>query len=89
MPTTTCMSSVRGPAARPRDWPVYRGYGALAANAGACAAVGDLDYADPGQLDAPIAHLGRIIEAARDEEGIDAGRVAIWAFSGGARLVGR
>jgi hypothetical protein len=80
---------VRGPVARPREWPVYRGYGALAANAGAGAAIADLDYTDPQAPDAPTAQLERILDAARSENGIDGDRVAIWAFSGGARLVGR
>jgi len=80
---------VRGPVARPREWPVYRGYGALAVSAAAGAAITDLDYTDPKAPAAPTAQLERIVDVARSEDGIDGGRVAIWAFSGGARLVGR
>ena len=80
---------VRGAITRPREWPVYRGYGALAANAGAAAAIADLDYTDTHALDGPTLQLERLVDAARFENGIDSGRVVVWAFSGGARLVGR
>jgi dienelactone hydrolase len=80
---------VRGIVARPREWPVYRGYAALLANAGANAAVADLAYSDIHELDGPTAQLESVVDAARSESGVDSGRVAIWAFSGGARLVGR
>jgi dienelactone hydrolase len=79
---------VRGSGARPREWPVYRGYAALLANAGFGAAVADLAYSDIHQLDAPKAQLGGVVEAARSECDVDSARVAVWAFSGGARLVG-
>ena len=80
---------VRGAGARPRDWPVYRGYGSLAANAGIASAVVDLDYADVDALDAPTVQLGELLDVARTEDAVDPDRVAIWAFSGGGRLVGR
>src|ERR671937_1599661 len=79
---------VRDPTARPREWPVYRGYGVLAANAGAGAVITDLDYTDVRAVDGPTTQLQRIIDAARHENGVASSRVAIWAFSGGARLVG-
>jgi hypothetical protein len=74
---------------RPREWPVYRGYGSLLARAGLAAAVTDLDYTNVDALSGPIAQLGEVAEAARSEPGVDGGRCVIWAFSGGARLVGR
>jgi dienelactone hydrolase len=74
---------------RPRDWPVYRGYASLLARAGLAAAVSDLDYADVEALSGPIAQLDEVTEAARAEAGVDGARGGIWAFSGGARLVGR
>jgi acetyl esterase/lipase len=84
---------VHGPvpsdATRPRDWPVYRGYGAIAAQVGAASAVLDLDYPDPRSPSAPEAQLRDLVAAVRAEKQVDQERVVIWAFSGGARLVGR
>jgi hypothetical protein len=74
---------------RPREWPVYRGYGALLARAGLAAAVTDLDFTDVTALSEPMAQLDEVTEAARSESGVDGERAVIWAFSGGARLVGR
>jgi acetyl esterase/lipase len=79
---------VVGAGRRPRDWPVYRGYAALTANEGIAAAVLDLDYTDVHALSGPITQLGKALEEVRLETSIDPGRVAVWAFSGGARLVG-
>jgi dienelactone hydrolase len=79
---------VRGPVVRPREWPVYRGYAALAADAGVAAAVADLDYTDVHALDGPISQLEELVSTARTEEAVDRDRVAVWAFSGGGRLVG-
>jgi hypothetical protein len=79
---------VRPPMARPREWPVYRGYAALAAGAGIAAAVADLDYTDVRALDGPTRQLEEVVAAARAEAAVDRERVVIWAFSGGARLVG-
>lgn len=75
--------------ARPRDWPVYRGYASLVANAGLAAAVVDLDYTDFRSLDGPGAQLERVLEAARGEAVVDSERVVLWAFSAGALLMGR
>lgn len=73
---------------RPREWPVYRGYGALLARAGLAAAVVDLDFTSVESLSGPTAQLHAIADAARSEPGVDGTRGVIWAFSGGARLVG-
>jgi dienelactone hydrolase len=80
---------VVGTVARPREWPVYRGYAALAANAGLAGAIADLDYTDVHALESPTSQLEDVLAAARSEETVDNQRVAVWAFSGGARLVGR
>jgi dienelactone hydrolase len=79
---------VQGAGLRPRCWPVYRGYGSLTANAGIAAAVVDLDYTNVAALDAPITQLRELLDVARAEGAVDPDRVVIWAFSGGARLVG-
>jgi dienelactone hydrolase len=57
--------------------------------AGLAAAVADLDYTSVESLSGPIAQLQQVTDAARNEPGVDGQRAAIWAFSGGARLVGR
>lgn len=72
---------------RPREWPVYRGYGSLLARAGLAAVVSDLDYTNVEVLSGPIAQLDEVAAAARSEPGVDRERAVIWAFSGGARLV--
>lgn len=70
---------------RPREWPVYRGYGSLLARAGVAAAIADLDYTTVESLSGPTGQLDAITDAARSEPGIDGTRAVIWAFSGGAR----
>jgi hypothetical protein len=62
---------VRGPGARPREWPVYRGYASLLAHAGLAAAIVDLDYTDVHALTGPIAQLRRSVDDARAEATVD------------------
>ncbi len=75
------------PVATPRGWPVFRGYAAALVARGIAAAVFDhavlrsLDYA------AATARLTEVVAAARAHAGVDPGRVAVWAFSGGGPLV--
>jgi dienelactone hydrolase len=79
--------------AEPRDWPLYRGYGALLADQGTLAVVAAyqlpitpgpdgpvLDYA------AAIAQIAAAVAAARADPRADADRVVLWFFSGGAVL---
>ncbi|HKI91380.1 MAG TPA: hypothetical protein VJ986_03670 [Gaiellaceae bacterium] len=80
---------VRGGGPRPREWPVYQGYGSLLTRAGLAAAVADLDFTSVEALSKPTAQLDEIVDAARSEPGVDGEKVVIWGFSGGARLVGR
>ena len=79
---------VRAGEVRPRDWRLYRGYAALAANAGLAAAVVDLDYTDVEALEVPTAQLAAALDELRSEDSVDPERGVIWAFSGGGRLVG-
>ncbi|HEX4362787.1 MAG TPA: hypothetical protein VH141_34975, partial [Pseudonocardia sp.] len=73
-------------APRPRDWPVFHGYGALAAAAGLAGVTLDhrlytfADYATAA-LDVAAA-----VEQARGLAGVDPDRVALWIFSGGGPL---
>jgi acetyl esterase/lipase len=72
---------------RPRDWPVYRGYGALLAARGVAAAPVQLplhSYEDfPKAADA----LAQAVDTVRADPRIDGERIAIWFFCGGGPLI--
>jgi dienelactone hydrolase len=74
---------------RPRSWPVYQGYSRLVAQRGVAAVVVDQPYHDVADAAAQAEELARVVEVVRTAVEVDAGRVAVWAFSGGALLVGR
>ncbi|RSM59966.1 hypothetical protein DMB66_25790 [Actinoplanes sp. ATCC 53533] len=79
----------------PRDWPLFRGYGALLASRGLLAVVPayQLPIA-PGPdgyvLDyvAAAAQVAGAVTAARADPRADADRVVLWFFSGGSMLAG-
>jgi acetyl esterase/lipase len=75
--------------ARPRTWPVYEGYGRLMAGRGVIAVVPDLRYYAIDQWPQAAEDLLAVIESVRALEAVDAGRIAVWAFSAGGLLVGR
>ncbi|MBO0839553.1 MAG: hypothetical protein J2O49_01885 [Sciscionella sp.] len=75
--------------ARPRDWPVYTGYGRLLANRDVSAAVVELPYHAMSQAPVLADRLAEVIDNVRSAEHVDSARIAVWAFSGGARLMGR
>jgi acetyl esterase/lipase len=70
----------------PRDWPMYRGYGSLAASRGIVGVT--LDH----RLYTPIAHkdaaedVVAAVEFTRADPRVDGDRVALWFFSGGSLL---
>lgn len=71
----------------PRDWPLYVGYGSLAAD---CAVVGvTVDHRLHDVADYPTAadDVASAVQQARGMEGVDGDRVALWFFSGGGLLV--
>jgi hypothetical protein len=74
---------------RPKTWPVYRGYAGLLAARGVLTVITDLPYHDVP----PGPHLADELAAAvatiRGLDEVDADRIALWAFSGGALLIGR
>lgn len=74
---------------RPRRWPLYEGYGHLVAGRGVVAVVLDLPYHDPSQWLETAEELPGIVESVRELDGVDPGRVALWAFSGAGLLMGR
>src|SRR5262245_12689468 len=71
---------------RPRNWPVYRGYGRLLARLGVAAVVAEVPFHDPAELPAPARALARIVESVRALDEVAGDRVAVWAFSGAAML---
>jgi hypothetical protein len=72
----------------PREWPVYVGYGRLLASRGVAAVVLDLPYHDISEWSQVSQDLPGRVEAARALDDVDPTRIAIWAWSGGAMLVG-
>jgi acetyl esterase/lipase len=71
----------------PRDWPVYRGYGAMAAAAGVVGVT--VDHPLHAPEDYPTAHavVADAIDAVRADPRVDRDRIAVWAFSGGSPLL--
>jgi acetyl esterase/lipase len=70
----------------PRDWPVYRGYGALAASHGAAGITVDHQLHSPEAYPQAAADVSAAVAAARALPGADPDRVALWFFSGGGLL---
>jgi acetyl esterase/lipase len=71
-----------------RDWPAYIGYGSTAASHGATGIVLDVPLHDPSDYPAVARTVAAAIDDARREPSVDADRLALWAFSGGALLSG-
>ncbi|MFR9730750.1 alpha/beta hydrolase [Saccharopolyspora sp. MS10] len=71
---------------RPREWPVFRGYGSLAASSGAVGVV--VDHPLRSTTDYPLAAdaITAAADRARGLPGVDSGRVALWFFSGAGLL---
>ena len=70
----------------PRDWPVYIGYGSLAASRGVVGVTVDHRLHSPAALPAAADDVAAAVEHARGLAGVDPGRVALWFFSGGGLL---
>ncbi len=71
----------------PRDWPVYQGYGSLAASRGIAGVTVDHRLHDPADYPQAAADVAAAIEAVRADPRIDADRIALWFFSGGGLLL--
>jgi acetyl esterase/lipase len=71
---------------RPREWPVYHGYGSLVAGRGAVAVTFDHDLHDAGAYPRSAEQVLAAVERARSDPRVDADRVALWFFSGGGPL---
>jgi acetyl esterase/lipase len=70
----------------PRDWPVYIGYGSLAASRGVVGVTVDHRLHSPAALPAAADDVAAAVEQARSLAGVDPDRVALWFFSGGGLL---
>ena len=71
----------------PRDWPVYQGYGSLAASRGIAGVTVDHRLYDTGDYPRAAADVAAALEAVRADPRIDPGRLALWFFSGGGLLL--
>lgn len=71
----------------PRDWPVYQGYGALAAAHGIVGAT--LDHRLHSGADFPLAadDIAAAVEVIRTDPRVDADRIGVWHFSGSGLLL--
>lgn len=72
----------------PRDWLLYRGYGALLAEQGVVAALARLTVDSPAGLPEPAAQLAKAIDLVRADPRVDPERLALWFFSGSGLLLG-
>jgi acetyl esterase/lipase len=71
----------------PRDWPVYQGYGSVAASRGIAGVTVDHRLHDVGDYPRAAADVVAALEAVRADPRIDPGRIALWFFSGGGLLL--
>ncbi|MCW3844500.1 hypothetical protein ONA70_30880 [Micromonospora yasonensis] len=72
----------------PREWLLYRGYGALLAEQGVVAALARLTVDSPAGLPEPAAQLTKAVDLVRADPRVDPDRVALWFFSGSGLLLG-
>jgi acetyl esterase/lipase len=70
----------------PRDWPVYRGYGSLAASHGMVGITVDHRLHSPTAYPTAAHDVASAVTQARSLNDVDANRVALWFFSGGGLL---
>jgi hypothetical protein len=70
----------------PRDWPVFEGYGSLAAARGAVGAVVGHRLHSPDAYATTAGDVQAAVELLRGDPRIDGERLALWFFSGGALL---
>lgn len=73
--------------ATPRDWPVYRGYGSAIAARGAVGVTVDHRLHDVASYPLAAADVAAAVQMVRADQRVDAGRIAMWFFSGGGLLI--
>ncbi|RAO41838.1 alpha/beta hydrolase [Micromonospora saelicesensis] len=67
----------------PRDWLLYRGYGALLAASGVVTALVSYQVSDLSALPAAADDIAAMVEQVRADPRVDPERVVLWFFSGG------
>ncbi len=89
-PAVVIVHGVPGPPEAPdaRDWPLYRGYGALLAERDVLAAIPRLTVTSPDDLYAVAARVAAAAELLRADPRVDAERLGLWFFSGAGLLLG-
>lgn len=70
----------------PRDWPVYIGYGSLAASHGVVGVTFDHHLYSTADYPVAASDVASVVERVRALPEVDADRVALWFFSGGGLL---
>jgi dienelactone hydrolase len=70
----------------PRDWPVFQGYGSLAAARGAVGAVVGHRLHSPDAYPTAADDVEAAVELLRRDPRVDGERLALWFFSGGGLL---
>ncbi|MFC7534354.1 alpha/beta hydrolase [Actinoplanes sp. GCM10030250] len=70
----------------PREWPHFQGYASLAADRGAVGGVVEHRLYGPDSYPTAAGDVAAAVNALRDDPRVDSDRVALWFFSGSARL---
>jgi acetyl esterase/lipase len=73
---------------KPKQWPAFRGYGALLAQAGVVGAMVEHGFADDDSLPAARTDVRAALDALRADPRVDPARVGLWFFSVGGLLMG-
>ncbi len=73
---------------QPRDWPTYRGYGALAASGGVVGLTVDHRLYGLDRYDVAYRDVIDAVDEARADDRVDDDRIGVWVFSGGGPLIG-
>jgi acetyl esterase/lipase len=71
---------------RPRDWPVFTGYGSFAASRGMVGVTVDHRLHSPADYSTAADDVASAVAQARALDEVDPNRVALWFFSGGGLL---
>lgn len=72
----------------PRAWPIFQGYGSLAASRGVVGVTMDHRLYGPAGYPPAAADVAAAIDLVRADQRVDADRVALWFFSGSGVLAG-
>ncbi len=73
---------------QPRQWPVFRGYGALLAQAGMVGVMFEHGFVDDDSLGIARADVRTALDLVRSDPRVDPERIGLWFFSVGGLLMG-